>query len=68
MKLPLDQRPEVIAIAGPNGAGKTTFYSSHLHSAGLRFINEDVLARELNPLNGRASCSKPFFPIPLATN
>ena len=48
MKLPLDRRPVVIAIAGPNGAGKTTFYSSHLHSAGLRFINEDVLASELN--------------------
>ncbi len=48
MNLPLDQRPVVVAIAGPNGAGKTTFYFSHLQRAGLRFVNADVLARELN--------------------
>ena len=45
---PFDQRPLLVAIAGPNGAGKTTFYHAHLESAGLRFINADVLARELN--------------------
>jgi len=43
-----DQRPIIIAIAGPNGAGKTTFYHAHLKSAGLPFINADVLAHELN--------------------
>jgi len=48
MNLPLDDRPVVVAIAGPNGAGKTTFYFSHLEAAGLRFINADVLARELD--------------------
>lgn len=42
-----DQRPIVVAIAGPNGAGKTTFFYSHLTSAGLRFVNADVLAAEL---------------------
>ena len=42
-----DQRPIVVAVAGPNGAGKTTFYHAHLESAGLRFINADVLSREL---------------------
>jgi len=47
MKLPLDGRPVVVAIAGSNGAGKTTFYYSHLQAAGLRFVNADVLAREL---------------------
>lgn len=35
-------------MAGPNGAGKTTFYHSHLAPAGLRFVNADVIARELN--------------------
>ncbi len=45
---PLDRRPVVVAIAGPNGAGKTTFYFSHLRAAGLRFVNADVLARELD--------------------
>jgi predicted ABC-type ATPase len=48
MSNPLDRRPVIVAIAGPNGAGKTTFYRSHLQAAGLRFLNADVWARELN--------------------
>lgn len=48
MSSPLDQRPIVVALAGPNGAGKTTFYHAHLQPAGLRFVNADLLARELN--------------------
>jgi predicted ABC-type ATPase len=47
MNLPLDQRPIIVALAGSNGAGKTTFYHAHLRPAGLRFVNADVLAREL---------------------
>lgn len=43
-----DQRPVVVAIAGPNGAGKTTFFHAHLAAAGLRFVNADVLAAELD--------------------
>jgi len=48
MSLPIDRRPVIVALAGPNGAGKTTFYHAHLQAAGLRFINADVLAQELN--------------------
>lgn len=48
MNSPLDQRPLMVAVTGPNGAGKTTFYHSHLKPAGLRFINADVLALELD--------------------
>jgi predicted ABC-type ATPase len=44
---PLDRRPVMVALAGPNGAGKTTFYHAHLRRAGLRFVNADVLARDL---------------------
>jgi predicted ABC-type ATPase len=44
----LDRRPVVVALAGPNGAGKTTFYHAHLQPAGLRLVNADVVARELN--------------------
>lgn len=47
MDSPFDQRPIVVALAGPNGAGKTTFYHAHFKPAGLRFVNADVLAREL---------------------
>jgi predicted ABC-type ATPase len=43
----LDQRPIIVALAGPNGAGKTTFYRAYLAPAGLRFVNADVLAGEL---------------------
>ncbi len=43
-----DQRPIIVAVAGPNGAGKTTFYRAYLQSAGLPFINADVLARSLD--------------------
>jgi predicted ABC-type ATPase len=48
LDLPLDRRPVIVALAGPNGAGKTTFYHAHLQPAALRFVNTDVLARELN--------------------
>lgn len=44
----LDQRPVLVAVAGPNGAGKTTFYHAHIAPAGLRYVNADVLADELN--------------------
>lgn len=43
----LDQRPIVVALAGPNGAGKSTFFEAHLKSTGLRFLNADVLTKEL---------------------
>jgi predicted ABC-type ATPase len=44
---PFDARPVIVAVAGPNGAGKTTFFGAHLERAGLRFVNADDLAREL---------------------
>ena len=49
MSIPdLDKRPIIVVLAGPNGAGKTTFYHAHLEASGLRFLNADVLAAELN--------------------
>ncbi|MGC3992433.1 MAG: zeta toxin family protein [Chthoniobacteraceae bacterium] len=47
MKPPLNRRPIVVMVAGPNGAGKTTFYHTHLKAAALRFLNTDVLAKDL---------------------
>jgi predicted ABC-type ATPase len=43
----LDRRPIVVAIAGPNGAGKSTFFEAHLKLSGLRYLNADVFARDL---------------------
>ena len=48
MSLLLDRRPVIVALAGPNGAGKTTFYHAHLKPVALRFVDTDVLARELD--------------------
>jgi predicted ABC-type ATPase len=47
MKLPLDRRPVLVALAGPNGSGKSTFYGAHLRPAALRLVNADVIAAEL---------------------
>lgn len=43
----LDRRPVIVALVGPNGAGKTTFFHAHLKPAGLRFLNADEVAQEL---------------------
>jgi len=48
MRSTLDHRPLLVALTGPNGAGKTTFYHAHLSPCGLRFLNADVLAHELD--------------------
>ena len=47
MRRILSRRPIVVALAGPNGAGKTTFYRTYLRTSGLRFVNADVVARDL---------------------
>ncbi|MGB8930251.1 MAG: zeta toxin family protein [Anaeromyxobacteraceae bacterium] len=46
-KPPFDRQPLLIAVAGPNGAGKTTFCRYHLADLRLRYVNADLLAREL---------------------
>lgn len=43
----LAARPVVVAIAGSNGAGKSTFFHAHLAGTGLRFINADDLAAQM---------------------
>lgn len=43
----LEPRPVVVAVAGSNGAGKSTFFHAHLADSGLRFVNADDLAVEL---------------------
>ena len=48
MSEPDAKRPVILALAGSNGAGKSTFYRSFLANSGLRFLNADNLARELN--------------------
>jgi predicted ABC-type ATPase len=47
MKQLLNRRPIVVVLAGPNGAGKSTFHHAYLRPSGLRFVNADVVARDL---------------------
>lgn len=50
---PEDSAPVTIHIvAGPNGAGKTTFAKAFLPQLGItEFLNADLIAAGLNPLN-----------------
>jgi predicted ABC-type ATPase len=38
-------------IAGGNGAGKTTFYNLYLAKYGIKFVNADFIAKEIDPEN-----------------
>ncbi len=44
---------QIFVIAGPNGAGKTTFAMRHLQGEvpGLHFVNADLIAAGLSPLD-----------------
>jgi predicted ABC-type ATPase len=45
--------PELLLMGGPNGAGKTTFARELLthELKGLRFLNNDEIARGLSPFD-----------------
>ncbi len=45
--------PELLLIGGPNGAGKTTFARELLtrELKGMRFLNNDEIARGLSPFD-----------------
>ncbi|MBN1210600.1 MAG: AAA family ATPase [Myxococcaceae bacterium] len=45
----MSPQPTLVVLAGPNGAGKSTFFERRLRGTGLRFVNADILARELAP-------------------
>lgn len=53
-------RPIIYLIAGCNGAGKTTFAKLFLPYEGrcLNFLNADLIAQGLSPLNARAAAIK----------
>ena len=51
---------EIVIVAGPNGAGKTTFAFSYLdvEARGLAFVNADLIAAGLSPLDPQAAAVK----------
>jgi predicted ABC-type ATPase len=54
------KQPTIYLIAGCNGAGKTTFAKSFLPNEAkcLNFLNADLIAQGLSPLNTRAAAIK----------
>jgi len=54
------KQPRALVIAGPNGAGKTTFALEFLRAEGscLTFINADLIAAGLSPLQPEATALK----------
>lgn len=38
-------------LAGGNGAGKSTFYNLYLKKYGVKFVNADLIAKEIDPDN-----------------
>jgi predicted ABC-type ATPase len=55
-----ENQPIIYLIAGCNGAGKTTFAKSFLPYEGhcLNFLNADLIAQGLSPLDARAAAIK----------
>jgi predicted ABC-type ATPase len=59
-KLMPESQPIIYLIAGCNGSGKTTFAKSFLPNEAkcLNFLNADLIAQGLSPLNARAAAIK----------
>ena len=38
-------------LAGGNGAGKTTFYNLYIAKYGIKFVNADLIAKDIDPEN-----------------
>jgi predicted ABC-type ATPase len=41
-------------LAGGNGAGKSTFFNLYLAKYGITFVNADLIAQDIDPLNTQA--------------
>ncbi len=53
--MPSEQSPVIYLIGGPNGAGKTTFAREFLPSRVREFLNADLIAAGLSPLDPAAA-------------
>jgi len=43
--------PSFIVLAGPNGSGKSTFFDRRLAKWNLPFVNPDIIAKQIAPLD-----------------
>ena len=42
-------------LAGGNGAGRTTFYNLYLAKYGIKFVNADLIAKDIDSENQEGS-------------
>jgi len=42
---------QLCVLSGGNGAGKTTFYNLYLAKYGIKFVNADLIAKDIDPEN-----------------
>ncbi|MEA1966732.1 MAG: zeta toxin family protein [Thermodesulfobacteriota bacterium] len=47
----MDKKSTLWLIAGGNGAGKSTFYNKFLANKGIKFVNADIIAKEIDSEN-----------------
>lgn len=47
----MSNEKQLWVLAGGNGAGKSTFYKHYLADFSLKFVNADLIAKEINPKN-----------------
>ena len=47
----MDNPKQLWVLAGGNGAGKSTFYNQHLAKYAIKFVNADLIAKDINSEN-----------------
>ena len=47
----MDSQRQLWVLAGGNGAGKSTFYNLHLAKYGIKFVNADLIANDIDSKN-----------------
>ena len=45
----MPEKKQLWLLTGANGAGKSTFYKHYLSAYGIKFVNADLIAGEINP-------------------
>ena len=47
----MNHSKQLWVLAGGNGAGKSTFYNLYLAKYGIKFVNADLIAKDINSGN-----------------